>query len=132
MKAWFKQYYGASNAVVALVGDIDVETAKPLIENYYGDAPVGDHVSRVAEWVPKLTENRHETIYDHASAGFIALAWPVPSDLRESVGLSLWGDAFASGRASPLHQALVEERQLASDVDAGLLSMKSRRCLKLK
>ncbi len=120
VKAWLKQYYGAPNAVIALAGDMDVETAKPLMEKYYGDAPVGDPVSRVTEWVPKLTENRHETIYDHASAGFIVRYWPVPSDLRESVGLSLWGDAFASGRASPLYQALVEERQLASDVGAGV------------
>ena len=121
VKAWFKQYYGASNVVVALVGDIDVETAKPLMEKYYGDAPVGDPVSRITEWVPKLAENRRETILDHASAGSIHRVWPVPSDLRESVGLSLWGDAFASGRASPLYQTLVEESQLASAVGTGFL-----------
>ena len=71
VKAWFRQYYGASNTVIALAGDIDVETAKPLMEKYYGDAPVGDPVSRTTKWVPQLTENNHETIYDHASAGFI-------------------------------------------------------------
>ena len=93
MKAWFRQYYGASNAVVVLAGDVDVETARPLMEKYYGDAPVGDRASRMTEWVPTRAEGRHETIYD-------------PRIRRDHTALQQW----------LLYGALVEQSQLASSI----------------
>ncbi len=115
---WFNTYYGASNVVVVLSGDIDAATARPLMEKYYGDAPAGRPVARLTGWVPRLGENRRETLYDRAASGFIRRSWPVPSTPRESVFLSLWGSAFASGRTAPLYKALVEEHRLASSVSA--------------
>ena len=118
VKDWFDTYYGASNVAIVLAGDIDVATARPLIEKYYADAPAGQPLTRIARWVPKLTENRHEVIYDQAASGFIRRSWAVPSTPRESVGFALWSSAFARGRTAPLYRALVEEHRLASFVTA--------------
>ena len=115
---WFKKYYGASNVVIVLAGDIDAATARPLMEKYYGDAPVGQPLTRLNQWIPRLTEIRRDTTYDRAASGFIRRFWPVPSTLRESAGLALWGSALASGRTAPLYKALVEEHRLASHVSA--------------
>lgn len=115
---WFEDYYGASNVVIALAGDIDVETAKPLMEKYYGDAPAGEPIARLDKWVPQVPSNRHEVLYDRAATGLIYRVWPIPSDTEKSVALSLWGSAFASGRTAPLYKALVEEHKLASNVSA--------------
>ncbi len=115
---WFEDYYGASNVVIALAGDIDVETARPLMEKYYGDAPAGEPVARLETWVPELPDNRREILHDRAATGLIYRVWPIPPTTRESVSLSLWGDAFASGPTAPLYKALVEEHKLASDVSA--------------
>ena len=115
---WFEDYYGASNVTIALAGDIDVETAKPLIEKYYGDAPAGEPIARLEKWVPKLEGNRIEVLRDRAATGLIYRVWPMPSDVHESVSLALWGSAFASGRTAPLYKALVEEHKLASSVSA--------------
>ncbi len=115
---WFNTYYGASNVVVVLAGDIDAATARPLIEKYYGDAPAGQPLTRLTQWIPRLSENRRETLYDRAASGFIRRSWPVPSTPGESVGLALWGSALASGRTAPLYRALVEEHRLASSVFA--------------
>ena len=118
VKDWFDTYYGASNVAIVLAGDIDVATARPLIEKYYADAPAGQPLTRIARWVPQLTENRHEVIYDQAASGFIRRAWAIPSTPRESVGFALWSSAFARGRTAPLYRALVEEHRLASFVTA--------------
>ena len=118
VKDWFDTYYGASNVVIVLAGDIDVATARPLIEKYYADAPAGQPLSRIARWVPQLTENRHEVLYDQAASGFIRRSWAVPSTPRESVGFALWSSAFSRGRTAPLYRALVEEHRLASFVSA--------------
>ena len=66
---WFEDYYGASNVTIALAGDIDVETAKPLMEKYYGDAPAGEPIARLQKWVPKLEGNRIEVLRDRAATG---------------------------------------------------------------
>lgn len=118
VRNWFEIYYGASNVVIVLAGDTDVATARPLIEKYYADAPAGQPLSRISRWVPQLTENRHEVIYDQAASGFIRRAWAVPSTSRESVGFALWSTAFSRGRTAPLYRALVEEHRLASFVQA--------------
>ena len=118
VRDWFETWYGASNAVIVLAGDIDTATARPLIEKYYADAPAGRPLSRIARWVPELTENRHEVLYDQAASGFIRRAWAVPSTPRESVGFALWSSAFSRGRTAPLYRALVEEHRLASFVQA--------------
>ena len=115
---WFEDYYGATNMVIALAGDIDVETARPLMETYFGDAPTGKPVTRMQQWVPKLESNRYEILQDRAPLGLIYRAWPMSSNVEDSTGMSLWGTAFAGGRTSPLYKALVEEHKLASRVSA--------------
>ena len=118
VRDWFETFYGASNVVIVLAGDIDADTARPLIEKYYADAPAGQPLTRIARWVPQLTENRHEVIHDQAASGFIRRSWAIPSTPRESVGFALWSTAFSRGRTAPLYRALVEEHRLASFVQA--------------
>ncbi len=115
---WFEDYYGATNMVVALAGDIDVETARALMQKYFGDAPVGKPVARIEQWVPELKTNRYEVLQDRAPTGLIYRVWPLSSDSKDTVGMGLWGTVFANGRASPLYKALVEEHKLASSVSA--------------
>jgi Predicted Zn-dependent peptidases len=47
VKEWFKTYYGPSNAVVVVAGDIDPETAKQKVEKYFGDIPPGPPVAHL-------------------------------------------------------------------------------------
>ena len=41
VKKWFADNYGPNNAVLVLAGDIDVPTAKTLVEKYFGDIARG-------------------------------------------------------------------------------------------
>src|SRR5688500_7471960 len=41
VKQWFRDKYGPNNAVLALAGDVDVPTARRLVEKYFGDIPRG-------------------------------------------------------------------------------------------
>ena len=45
VKEWFRTYYGAANAVLVLAGDIDAETAREKVEQYFGDIPSGPPVA---------------------------------------------------------------------------------------
>ncbi|MCY4042103.1 MAG: pitrilysin family protein [Gammaproteobacteria bacterium] len=122
---WFEDYYGASNTVIALAGDIDVETAKPLMEKYFGDAPAGKPVTRLDQWVPVLKGSHREVMEDDAASPFIRRFWPVSPHTEDMQNLSLWSRAFASGPASPLHKVFVEEHGLASRVSASPIGFES-------
>src|SRR5256885_13131401 len=41
VKEWFKTYYGAANAVIVVVGDVEAQTARDKVETYFGDIPFG-------------------------------------------------------------------------------------------
>ena len=41
VRKWFTDHYGPNNVVLALAGDIDAATARPLVERWFGDIPRG-------------------------------------------------------------------------------------------
>ena len=51
VKGWFQTYYGPSNAVLVIAGDVDAKTAKEKVERYFGDIPAGPPVARQETWV---------------------------------------------------------------------------------
>ncbi|MCP5119761.1 MAG: insulinase family protein, partial [bacterium] len=52
---FFKTYYAPNNAVLVLVGDIDIDESKKLVETYFGDIPAQPQPKRpdLAETTPK-------------------------------------------------------------------------------
>ncbi|VFR21682.1 Zinc protease [plant metagenome] len=121
VKQWFKDYYGASNAVLVLSGDIDLETAKQKVAHYFGDVPAGAPASRLEQWVPEFPGIKRDVIYIDAQATAIRRAWPVSNDdPRELTLLQLAAGSLAGPRNTFLHERLVNELELASSVTAGL------------
>jgi len=45
VQEWFKTYYGPSNAVLAIAGDIKTEEVKEKVEKYFGDIPPGPPIA---------------------------------------------------------------------------------------
>ena len=68
---WFKDYYGASNAVLVLAGDIDVETAKEKVEKYFGDIAPGKPLQKLEAWVAKREGTKRATMQDDVPAARI-------------------------------------------------------------
>lgn len=119
VKGWFAQYYGATNAVVALSGDVTVEQAKALMDKYFGSVPVGSPVSRATAWVPALEHDKAETMRDDVPQQAITWNWAVPGNRApEAQALRLAAQALGRGKSSRLYQVLVQEKQLATDASA--------------
>lgn len=114
---WFKDYYGAANAVLVLAGDIDATTARQLSEKYFGDIPAGPPVRRMNAWVPDRTEDTFETMYDRVPQIRTYRYWAVPGRITpERRELDLAASILGDGKNSRLYQALVYENQLAVSV----------------
>jgi zinc protease len=121
VKEWFKTWYGPSNAVLVLAGDIDLATAKPLVEKYFGEIPPGNPVARRTAWVPQKSENTRDVIFDRVPQARISRNWAVPGyRTRDSLLLGLAADIIGGGKTSRLYKALVFDRTIATSASLGV------------
>lgn len=120
VKEWFKTYYGPSNAVLVLAGDIDLETAKAKVTKYFGDIPAGPPIAHPKAAIAKMTGERRSTVEDRVPAARMYKVWNTPPfGSPESAYLRLVGSVLSSGRSSRLYKRLVYDEQIATAVQAG-------------
>jgi zinc protease len=114
---WFNKYYGASNVTLVLAGDISLEDARTKVEHYFSEAPVGVPLSHPKKWVPNLTENREESMYDNVGQTRIARVWALPGlNDKDTSLMYLVNDSLVANKNSPLRKKLVDELQLATSI----------------
>jgi zinc protease len=114
---WFNTYYGASNVTLVLAGDVTLGDAKTKVEHYFGEAPVGVPLSHPKKWIPNLTENREENMYDNVGQTRIARVWALPGlNDKDTSLMYLVNDSLVANKNSPLRRKLVDELQLATSI----------------
>ena len=119
VKEWFETYYGPTNAVIALAGDIDLETAKIKVQEYFGDIQAGPPLTKPKKWIAKRTEQTREVMEDNVPQTRIYKVWNVPEDgTAEAQALDLASSTLAGSKTSPLYQELVYKTGLATGVSA--------------
>ena len=116
---WFKTYYGPNNAVLALAGDIDLETAKEKVQKFFGDFPAGPPLVKPEQWIAKRAEEKRDVMYDNVPQARIYKIWNVPGrDTEAAAHFDLASSVLVGGKNSPLYKELVYEKQIATDVSA--------------
>ena len=114
---WFNTYYGASNVVLVLAGDVDVETAREKVTHYFSEAPSGVPLVYPKKWIPDLTENRKESMYDRVGQTRIARVWALPGlNDSDTTLMYLVNESLVGNKNSPLRKTLVDDLQLATAV----------------
>ncbi len=117
VQEWFKTYYGASNVVLVLAGDVTLEDARQKVEHYFSEAPTGGPLSHPKKWVPNLTENREEMMYDRVGQTRISRVWALPGlNDKDTSLMYLVNDSLVANKNSPLRKKLVDELQLATSI----------------
>ena len=116
---WFKTYYGPNNAVLALAGDIDLETAKLKVAKYFGDIPSGPPLVKPEKWIAKRSEEKREVMFDDVPQARIYKIWNVPErDTEAAAHFDLASSVLVGGKNSPLYKELVYEQQIATSVSS--------------
>ncbi len=119
VKDWFKTYYGPSNAVIVLAGDIDLKTAKEKVQKYFGDIPAGPPIAKQEAWIAKMTGTHRGIVQDRVPQARIYKVWNVPQyGSRDAAYLDLVSDCLAQGKVSRLYKRLVYDDQIATDAVA--------------
>ena len=119
VQEWFKTYYGPSNAVVVIAGDIDVQDAREKAEKYFGSIPAGSCLTRHQSWIAKRTGTIRQKTEDRVPQGRILKVWNIPPwGSVEGEALSMVADILGSGKNSRLYKRLVYDDQIATQVSA--------------
>ncbi len=119
VKAWFRNHYGPNNAVVTLAGDIDLATAKRLMQKYFGDIAAGPKVIRPVMSIPTLPRRLDEVMTDRVSAPSLIRAWAIPGrNDPDGVALEAAGGVMSSLGSSVLPEILVRREKLFTGVGA--------------
>src|SRR5256886_6498126 len=119
VQEWFKTYYGPSNVVIVLAGDIDAKTAKEKVEKYFGNVPAGPPVGHQEAWIAKMTGTHRGVVQDRVPQARIYKAWNVPPDgTPDGDYLDLVSDVLSSGKSSRFYKRLVYDDQIATNANA--------------
>ncbi|NJC41262.1 zinc protease [Brevundimonas alba] len=120
VQQWFRDYYGAANAVIVLAGDITPEVAREKVQRYFGDIPSGPPVTQPRRMVAPMVGAQREVMYDRVGQPRLYKVWnTTPSGEADTDYLQMVADVLTSGRSSRLYKRLVIDDQLATSVQAG-------------
>jgi zinc protease len=127
VQEWLRTYYGPSNATLTLAGDITLEQAKTLVEQYFGGLPPGPPVTRPTAWLAKMSGVHTEVAQDRVPEPELTWVWNVPGyGEKDNDSLNLVSSILSSGKNSRLYKRLVYDDQTATsvsaDVDSGVIA----------
>ena len=121
VKSWFTDHYGPNNAVLVLAGDVDLATARPLVEKYFGDIPAGKKVQPVNVPVPSLPARKDVVMKDRVATTRLYRWWAVPGvNDPDSTPLEIGASVLGGLASSRLDNELVRKEQIAVAVTAQL------------
>lgn len=119
VKEWFKNYYGAANAVLTIAGDVKPEEVYAKVQKYFGWIPSGPPVARHEAWVAKRTGSHRQRAEDRVPQARIYKIWNIPQyGTHEANLLNLVSDVLAQGKSSRFYKRLVYQDQIATDAQA--------------
>ena len=119
VKEWFQTYYGPSNAVLVVAGDVEPADVKARVEKYFGDIPPGPPIAKVSRSIAKMTGVKRGVMQDRVPQARIYMVWNTPEwGALDSTLLDMASDVLASGKTSRLYKRLVYDDQIATDVNA--------------
>jgi predicted Zn-dependent peptidase len=119
VRQWFTDHYGPNNVVLALSGDIDAATARPLVQKWFGDIPRGPEVHPVQAGPVTLSAPKSREITDRVPVTRLTRNWSGPGlNDPDAVALEVGMTILGGLASSRLDNALVRGKELAVSVTA--------------
>ncbi len=121
VRAWFTDHYAPNNVVLALAGDIDTATARPMVEKWFGDIPIGPQVRKVEAGPVTLPAPVKRAMTDQVPVLRLTREWSGPGlNDADAPALDVAMRILGGLASSRLDNALVRGQQLAVAVTASV------------
>jgi zinc protease len=126
VKAYYRKYYNPANAFVVVVGDFKTDEILPQIRRAFEPVPKGVAPGQERDVDPPQTGERRVLAKREAELPFLLIGYHVPNlHDEDSYALEVLASLLSEGKSSRLYTRLVQDKGLASNVEAEhpLLSM---------
>lgn len=119
-QAFFKKFYVPNNAVLTIAGDINLDSTKQLVSDYFSGIPKGEAVVQKHFEESPITQEIVDTAYDaNIQIPAITATYRTPgSATHDSRVLSMISRYLSGGASSKLYKKMVDEKKDALQVAA--------------
>lgn len=135
VKAFFFRHYRPVNAILSVGGNVTVEQVKALAEKWFGGIPSGEKYERKLPLEPPQAAARKMEVKANVPLDALYKCYHMyPRKDKRYYVADLISDILGGGSSSRLHQVLVKEKKLFSNIecyhfgslDAGLLTIEGK------
>ncbi len=117
VKAFFAKYYVPANAIMAVAGNVDLETVKRLSEKWFGPIPHKPKPTRDLPTEPPQTQARTETVHKPVPSDRLYKAYHMSDRYSDKYySADMLTDILGQGPSSRLYLQLVKEQELFSSI----------------
>ncbi len=118
VKAFFYKYYRPSNAVLCVAGNVSYDEVVRLAEKWFGSIPSGNIYLRNLPKEPIQKEARFLQMERDVPVSLVIKAYPIADRMSQDYYVAdLITEILSGGQSSRLHQRLVKEQMLFSQID---------------
>ena len=122
VRSFFKTYYAPNNAVVTVVGDVDANEVKKMVEKHFASIPSQPTPPRADLTEPPQTKEKRVSQSDKlANLPALAVGYHLPpQNSPDFPAMALLVQILQGDDSSRWYQRLVKEKELTLDLSGGL------------
>ena len=118
-KQYFRTYYAPDNAILVLVGDLDPEPTRRLVERYFGPIPRRPPPPPVDASEPPQDGERRVAVRKNAELPAVLIGYHAVSALDpDRAALDVVERVVSGGESARLYEDLVRAHEVATGVEA--------------
>src|SRR5580658_6378015 len=118
VRNFFFKYYRPVNAILVVAGKVTTAQVRDLAEKWFGDIPSGEKYVRALPREPRQEEARRLEIRADVPLDALYKCYPMASRTEKGYYVAdLITEVLGSGTSSRLHQVLVKEKKLFSQIE---------------
>ena len=118
VRDFFFKYYRPVNAILVVAGKVTLEQVRGLAEKWFGDIPAGEKYVRDLPREPRQQEARLLEVRADVPLDALYKCYPMASRTETGYYIAdLITEVLGEGASSRLHQALVKEKKLFSQIE---------------
>lgn len=118
VKDFFFKYYRPVNAILVVAGNVKTDNVRALAEKWFGGIPSGEKYVRQLPREPRQHELRKLEVSADVPLDALYKAFPMASRTEPGYYVAdLITEVLGGGGSSRLHQALIKEKKLFSQIE---------------
>jgi len=118
VRQFFFKYYRPVNAILVVAGQVKTEQVRALAEKWFGDIPSGEKYVRNLPKEPRQQEVRKLEVTADVPLDALYKSYHMASRLEQGYYVTdLITEVLGGGGSSRLHQALIKEKKLFSQIE---------------